>query len=123
MPAKRKVTKKKTAKKKVAAVNRQAELITKLRADVKSAKEEGREAARKLRDSQRQIIALLKLLESTQAAADKFLTKRVKEAVKQYGISTTPKKRRRRVAKKKGAPQKASVSKAAETKDSESTPA
>ncbi len=123
MPAKRKVTKKKTAKKKVAAVNRQAELVTKLRADVKSAKEEGREAAKKLRESQRQITALLKLLESTQAAAGKFLAKRVKEAVKQYGITTAPKKRRRQVAKKKAVPQKVSVSKTVETKDNDSTPA
>ena len=41
MAVKRKVTKKKTTKKKVAAVNRQAELISKLRADLKAAKAEG----------------------------------------------------------------------------------
>jgi len=69
------------------------------------------------------ITALLKLLESTQAAAGKFLAKRVKEAVKQYGITTAPKKRRRQVAKKKAVPQKVSVSKTVETKDNDSTPA
>ena len=57
---------------------------------------------KKTRESERKVTALLKLLESTQAATDKFLAGRVKDAVKAYGIAVAPKRRRkRRVAKKK----------------------
>ncbi|WP_241087035.1 hypothetical protein [Candidatus Vondammii sp. HM_W22] len=92
---------KKTAKKKVLA-NRNANVIGKLRQDLKDTKIEIREANKKTQESERKVKALLKLLESTQAATDKFLASRVKDAVKAYGIAVAQKrKRKRRVAKKK----------------------
>ncbi len=92
---------KKTAKKKVLA-NRNANVIGKLQQDLKDTKIGIREANKKTQESERKVKALLKLLESTQAATDKFLASRVKDAVKAYGIAVAKKrKRKRRVAKKK----------------------
>ena len=102
MAVKKKTAKKKVAKKKVAVANSQTDVVAKLRQDLKDAKAEAREANKKTRESERKVTALLKLLESTQAATDKFLAGRVKDAVKAYGIAVAPKRRRkRRVAKKK----------------------
>ena len=98
--AKKKVAMRRAAKKKVVAVDRKAEMIAKLRQDLKEAKEEKRGLAKKVRESERQVKALLKLLEKTQEDANKFLTHRVKNAVAKYGVVVAP-KRRRRVAKKK----------------------
>ena len=86
----------------IAVVHNQAALIVKLRQDIREAKTETREANKKTRESERKVKALLKLLESTKDAADEFLASRVKDAVKTYGITVAPKrKRKRRVAKKK----------------------
>ncbi len=100
----KRATKKRAAKKKVAAVNRQADMIAKLRGNLKAAKEEARAANKKVRESERQVKALLKLLEKTQIDATKFLAGRTKAAVKQYGVVIAPKRRKRRVAKKRAAP-------------------
>ena len=100
---KKRVAKKKVVRKKVAVTNRNTEAVAKLRQALKEAKEENRELKKKTRDAERQVGALLKLLEATQAAANKFLGGRVKDAMKKYGVVTAPKKRRRRAAKKKTA--------------------
>jgi hypothetical protein len=105
MAIRKKVTKKRAAKKKVvrkkvAATNRNAEVVAKLRASLKEAKDENRELKKKVREGDKQVAALLKLLETTQTAANKFLGQRVKDAVKKYGVVTAPKKRRRRTRKK-----------------------
>lgn len=106
MVVKKKVTKKRVAKKKVAAkkkvtaVNRQAETIAKLRESLKVAKAEASEAKKQARESDRRTAALLKLLESTKTATDKFLAARTKDAIKKYGAVTKPKKRKRRATKK-----------------------
>jgi len=102
MAVKKKTAKKKVAKKKIAAAQNQAALIAKLRQDTREAKAETREANKKTQESERKVKALLKLLGSTKDATDKFLASRVKDAVKAYGITVAPKrKRKRRVAKKK----------------------
>ncbi len=103
MVVKRRVTKKKAAKKKVGAAK--PDRVAILREKLKDAKAENAETTKKLRESQRQVAALLKLLESTQIATNKFIALRVKEAVKKFGIVTAPKKRR--VTKKKVARSKA----------------
>jgi hypothetical protein len=98
---KKRAAKKKAVQKKVVATNRNAEVAAKLRQALKEAKDENRELKKKTRDAERQVGALLKLLEATQTAANKFLGGRVKDAMKKYGVVTAPKKRRRRVVKKK----------------------
>jgi len=103
MAVKKRATKKRVAKKKVGAVNRQAAAIAKLRDSVKAAKAEANEAKKQVREGQRRERALLKLLESTQGATEKFLAGRIKDAVKQYGVATVPKKRKRRAKKKTAA--------------------
>lgn len=105
MALKKRVTKKRAAKKKVvrkkvAATNRNAEVVANLRQSLKEAKDENRELKKKARESEKQVGALLKLLETTQTATTKFLGQRVKDAVKKYGVVTAPKKRRRRTRKK-----------------------
>lgn len=106
MAVRKKTAKKKMSKKKVVVANRDSDVIGKLRQDLKDAKTEAREANKKTRESERRVTALLKLLESTQTATDKFLAIRVKDAVKAYGIAVAPKRRRkRRVAKKKAVQQ------------------
>ena len=98
---KKTVAKKKTAaKKKVAVVNRQAEVVAKLREGLRAAKAEAAEAKKQARESDNRAKALLKLLESTQAATDKFLAARTKDAIKKYGAVTAPKKAKRRAKKK-----------------------
>ena len=104
MAVKKRATKKRAAKKKVAVVNRQADMVAKLRENLKAAKEETRSANKKVKEGERQVKALLKLLEKTQADSAKFLASRVKDAIKQYGVVVAPKRRKRRVAKKKVAP-------------------
>ena len=101
MEVKKKTAKKKVSKKKVALANRNADVIAKLRQDLRDAKVETREANKKTQESERKVKAILKLLESTQAATDKFLAGRVKDAIKAYGIAVAPKRRHKpRVAKK-----------------------
>ena len=112
MVVKRRVTKKQTTKKKAPAAK--PDVVANLRQQLKDSKADHAATTKQLRDSQRQVAALLKLLEGTQAAASKFMTTRIKEAVKQYGIATAPKKRRK-VAKKRVARAKAPVSNIAAT--------
>ena len=101
MAVRKKTAKKKVSKKKVEVANKQADVIAKLRQDLREAKAETREANKKTSESERKVKALLKLLESTHAATDKFLASRIKDAVKAYGIAVAPKRRRkRRVVKK-----------------------
>jgi hypothetical protein len=98
----RKKTAKKRATKKKVVVDRKAALLAKLREDLKAARADAREANAKTRQAERQVQVLLKLLESTQSATDKFLAGRIKDATKKYGIATAKKKRRRKkVAKKR----------------------
>ena len=109
MAVKKKASKKKAAKKRVV----RRKVVAKKRAAAKSvveapsisnqlkaAKAENRELAKQVRASDRQVKALLKLLESCQTDATKFLTRRVKDAVAKYGVAIAPKKRRRRAKKK-----------------------
>lgn len=100
---KKRTAKKKVVRKKVVAPKGNVEVAAKLRQALKEVKEENRELKKKTRDAERQVSALLKLLEATQTAANKFLGQRVKDAVKKYGVTTAPKKRRRRTVKKKAA--------------------
>jgi len=97
--AKKKVAAKKVATNKRAAATEKPDLVATLREQLKAAKMDNRELAKKVRESERRIAALLKLLESSQADVNKFLTGRVKDAVAKYEIVVAPKKRRR--AKKK----------------------
>ncbi len=98
---KKRVTKKRAAKKRVATAPNK-DVVADLRAQLKAAKAETREAAKGLKASQRQVAALLKLLETTETATARFQKARVKDAVNKYGILLQPKKRRRvrRAAKK-----------------------
>ena len=103
MAVQKKVAKKRAAKKKAVA-SPKTDMVAKLRQGLKDAKAETSDIKKQLRESERKVAALLKLLERTQTDADKFLAARVKDAVMKYGIAIAPKKRRRRVAKKKVAP-------------------
>lgn len=104
--AKKKVARKKVAAKKVAtkkqtiAAGGKPNIVSSLREQLKDAKADNREITKKLRESERCVAALLKLLESSQADVNKFLTRRVKDAVAKYDIVIAPKKRRRRAKKK-----------------------
>jgi len=99
--AKKKVAGKKVAtKKRATAVGGKPDIVSSLREQLKTSKADNRELAKKLRGSERQVAALLKLLESSQTDVNKFLTRRVKDAVAKYDIVVAPKKRRRRVKKK-----------------------
>lgn len=105
MALKKRVTKKRAAKKKVvrkkvAAATRNTDVVANLRQALKEAKEENRELKKKAREGEKQVAALLKLLEATQTATTKFLGQRVKDAVAKYGVAIAPKKRRRRAKKK-----------------------
>ena len=107
MAIKKKVSKKRVAKKK-AVVSRSTDVVTSLREQLKTTKEENRELKKELRAGERKVNALLKLLESSQADVGKFLVRRVKDAVAKYEIALAPKKRRR-TAKKKVVAKKTSV--------------
>ena len=100
MAARKKTVKKRATKKKV-VVDRKAALLAKLREDLKAARADAREANAKTRQAERQVQVLLKLLESTQSATDKFLAARVKDAKKKYAITTKPKRRRKKRAVRK----------------------
>ncbi|MBL3528504.1 MAG: hypothetical protein JMN27_13735 [gamma proteobacterium endosymbiont of Lamellibrachia anaximandri] len=111
MALKKKVAKKKVARKKVVAkkvatkkrattVGDKPDIVSSLREQLKALKADNRELAKKLRGSERQVAALLKLLASSQTDVNKFLTRRVKDAVAKYDIVVAPKKRRRRAKKK-----------------------
>lgn len=99
--AKKKVARKKTATKtKAAAVDRAQEL----RKALQEAKVENKLLGKQLKESERRVKGLMRLLETTRTDADKFLAGRVNEAVNKFGVLVAPKKRRRRrVAKKQAA--------------------
>jgi len=104
MAIKKKTSKKRVAKKKV-AVSKGPDIVASLREQLKAAKDENRELKKEVTAGARKVAALLKLLESSQADVAKFLTSRIKDAAAKYAISLAPKKRRRR-AKKKAVAQK-----------------
>lgn len=104
MAIKKKASKKKVAKKKVVVSNK-PDVVASLRDQLKVAKDENRELKKAVTAGDRKVAALLNLLGSSQADVGKFLTGRVKDAVKKYEISLAPKKRRRK-AKKKAAAKK-----------------
>jgi uncharacterized membrane protein len=77
MALKKRVTKKRAAKKKVvrkkvAATTPKADVVANLRQALKEIKEENRELKKKAKESERQVGALLKLLETTQTATTRF---------------------------------------------------
>ncbi len=92
---KKRVTKKRAAKKRAVKAAPNKDVVADLRAQLKEAKAATREALKGQKESQRQVAALLKLLESTETATTKFQKARVKDAVMKYGIIIKPKKRRR----------------------------
>ncbi|MBA1446658.1 MAG: hypothetical protein M3H12_13150 [Chromatiales bacterium] len=98
--ARKKVVSKKVATKKRAAAGGNPDIVSSLREQLKASKADNRDLAKKLRGSERQVAALLKLLESSQIDVNKFLTRRVKDAVSKYDIVVAPKRRRRRAKKK-----------------------
>jgi len=109
MAIKKKVAKKKVAKRKVAkkkaVVSKSPDIVASLREQLKAAKDENRELKKAVTAGDRSVAALLKLLGSAQTDVTRFMSGKVKDAVKKYEISLKPKKRRRK-AKKKAAAKK-----------------
>ncbi len=99
MAIKKRASKKKVAKKKVVA-SKGTNIVASLREQLKAAKDEARELNKSVKAGERKVAALLKLLESSQADVNRFLTSRVKEAAAKYAISLAPKKPRRKAKKK-----------------------
>ncbi|MCF6355976.1 MAG: hypothetical protein L3J26_12890 [Candidatus Polarisedimenticolaceae bacterium] len=99
MAIKKKASKKRVAKKKVVA-SKKPDALALLREQLKAAKDEIHELKKEVKNGDRKVNALLKLLDTSQADVGKFLVRRVKDAVAKYEIALKPKKRRRKAKKK-----------------------